>query len=191
MRKHTVSLLDYDKTILIYGSITTSLSESVYRQMKRQEKDKSCEFIYMKLRTTGGFSESGHFLHDEMVDCKKPIIIYAQGQASSTGLLILCAGGLGNRFVAPYSSSINHAPYTWEEGDADKDEPEVVSFYNRLENRSRKLASFYQNQCDNEDKRYVIKPRELIKFGLADTIGKPVAVVIDHDSMEVQYSGRW
>lgn len=97
------------RTILIYGSITQKLAETVSARLLALAAE-SDDPITIYINSQGGHVESGDTIHDMIKFVKPDVRIIGTGWVASAGVLIYAAAKRENRLSLPNTRFMMHQP---------------------------------------------------------------------------------
>src|SRR3989338_4599641 len=90
------------------------IAQLLFLQMEEPEKD-----IHLYINSPGGSVTAGLAIYDTIQFLKCDVATYCEGQASSMGALLLCAGTKGKRQALPNSRIMIHQPWGGVQGAAE------------------------------------------------------------------------
>jgi ATP-dependent Clp protease protease subunit len=112
------------RTVLVFGEITTALSESVSAQLLALAA-RSRDPIRIVIQSPGGHVEAGDTLHDLIRFIEPPVLMVATGWVASAGALIFAAARREHRMALPNTRFMLHQPSGGVGGPASDVEIEV------------------------------------------------------------------
>jgi ATP-dependent Clp protease protease subunit len=148
------------------------IAQMLFLQMEDVNKD-----INVYINTPGGSVTAGLAIYDTMQFVKCDVASYCVGQASSMGVLLLCAGTKGKRHALPNSRIMIHQPWGGIQGaaeDISRHAKEILKMRDRI---NEILANHTGQPLDkvqkDTDRDYFMSAQEAKDYGIIDEVIMP------------------
>lgn len=162
-----------NRTVLVFGEVTTKLARSVSAQLVALAASGAAP-IRMFVHSQGGHVEAGDTIHDLVRAIAPDVVMIGTGWVASAGALIYAAAKKENRYALPNTRFLLHQPLGGMGGRASDIEIEANQILQMRERLNRTFARAtgqdYETIARDTEKNFWMNAKEACAYGLVHRI---------------------